>query len=341
MERKARHVALAWVLAACLAAMNSAQAQPRNEPAGVGQLLAQAQAGDAGAQHRLGAYFLKQGAFQAAAEWFRRAGEGGEPQALNDLAAMMLDGVGVEARDPAKAFKLFQRAGQAGYAGGYRMAGEIALSGATGTVDRNGGLSLMRRAAEAGDTLAQFRIASLLAGAARTQDDMLEPVAWLQRAAAGGHAVSADLLGMMAVAGLGQAQDFGAARQWFEKSAAAGWVPGKVHLAQILLRGQDASDVARARALLEEAAAAGDPEGRVALFEAVSAPGKAAQARAQDWLRAAASDGYPRAASVLALALQDGRVVPADPEQARFWRARAIAVGEPAAWAQALSGAAR
>lgn len=150
-------------------------------------------------------FLLQQGAFPEAAAWFRRAAN------------------------------LRRRAGHAGYPGGYRMAGELALAGSAGQVDRDKGTRLMREAAQAGDVQAQFRLSSLLGAAARRPQEMAEPVDWLRRAAAGGHAMAADQLGLLSVAGLGLPQDLAAARQWFEQAASAGWVPAKVRLAQLLL----------------------------------------------------------------------------------------------------------
>lgn len=311
-----------------------------NPGAPTSALQAAAVAGDRQAQYELATQLLHRGVYRKAAGWFRIAAEKGDARAMNDLAAMLLDGLGVDARDPAQAQTLFARAGDAGYPGGHRMAAEIALSGAAGTADRELGLRLMRQAAQAGDALAQFRLSSLLGAAARRSQDMDEPVAWLRRAAQGGQAMAADQLGLLSVTGLGVPQDLAAARQWFEQAAAAGWVPAKVRLAQLLLQAPGSADIARARGLLEQAAAAGHIDARLQLFELIHAKGQPDDGQALAWLRAAAEEGHPRAAQVLGEAYRTGRGAPVDPALAQFWRARAAASGEPTTFQAAIAAGA-
>ena len=76
------------------------------------------------------------------------------------------------------------------------------------------------------------------------------------------------------------------------------------------------------------------------LIELASATGQLEDAQAVAWLRAAAEDGYPKAAQVLAEAYRTARGVAADPQQAQYWLARAAASGEPAAFKQAIAAGA-
>ena len=306
--------------------------------AGDAQALAQlrdaAEAGNVRAQHELGSYLVEKGGFAEGYGWLRRAAEAGDPRAIFDLGALTLNGYGVPARDPALAQQYYLRAGAKGFAGGYRMAAEIALAGGAGRPDREAALRWLRQAAEAGDVEAQVRLAGLLSGPARTAQEMAEPLAWLRRAADAGHALAAEQLGMLTLAGLGTPRDPAAARQWLEKAARGGRVPAALTLARVLRDMPELRDPTTARLWLAEAARVGNLEARVALYEQLLPEGAEAAAAALPGLRAAAEAGHARAALRLAQAYEAGRGVAVDAAQAQFWRARALAGGEALALAE-------
>jgi len=121
---------LGWALAACLlgaglpAAVPAADiggwvAQQQGERAALERLRAEAEAGDAEAQYRLAAAYLRQpgeGSAATAAGWLRRAAEAGHGPAQFRLAQAYGTGSGV-ARNPVEAWAWHDLAAAQGVAG--------------------------------------------------------------------------------------------------------------------------------------------------------------------------------------------------------------------------------
>ena len=117
----------------------------------------------------------------AAIPWFCRAVASGHARAAFDLARIFEDGYGVNTRSPggiqtrnvapdrALAVAWYQWAARAGYAEGdvalalYRIRGPQVIRNSPLPKDVNGGIALLNRAGEAGDTRAQLMLASLYA----------------------------------------------------------------------------------------------------------------------------------------------------------------------------------
>ena len=72
-----------------------------------------AESGQAAAQYRYGAILLQQGAIESAFSWLHKAAEQGVHRATELIGTLILTGHGVKP-DAALAFEYFRRAGQAG-----------------------------------------------------------------------------------------------------------------------------------------------------------------------------------------------------------------------------------
>lgn len=96
----------------------------------------------------------------------------------------------------------------------------------------NAGQALMiRRAAEAGDAQAQFKLALMFDAGKGAQQDFAEAAKWLHRAARQGLVAAQYNLGAMYDAGRGVAQDHAEAGKWYRAAAEQGYVSAQKNLA--------------------------------------------------------------------------------------------------------------
>jgi len=121
----------------------------------------------------------------AAAVWYRRAAEAGEPWAQYNLGHLLLDGNGVR-RDPAEAFAWYVRAAAQGHPRAMNLAGRCCEEGWGTSRDPAAAADWYRRSAEAGYFRGQHNHASVLAAEGRAD----EALGWFERALAGAPAAS-------------------------------------------------------------------------------------------------------------------------------------------------------
>jgi TPR repeat protein len=174
-----------------------------------------------------------------------------------------------------------------------------------------------RRAAEAGHTLAQAHLGTLLFSAR----DLAGARIWLTRAAKAGSTGAQGLLGML----LYNAKDLAEARIWLTRAAEAE-VPGTQPVLGRLLLNLDPPEVAEARTWLTRAAEAGDTDAQCDLGRLLTFyldPPELAEGRS--WFTRAAEAGNTKAQFGLGalLAMLD----PPEVAEARTWLTRAAKAG--------------
>lgn len=195
-------------------------------------VLATAPGADAGA---LAAW--QAGDVAAAQALWRQAAADGDAAALFNLGILADDPQDVRrtgdapGRDLTEAVGHYRAAAAAGFAPAAYNLGVILLTGGIGVgPDRAEGLAWLRRAAEAGDVLAQARL-----GRELTAEDALEGpagaaegAAWHLRAAQADHAPSQFALSMLYARGIGVARDLSEAALWAERAEATQMVTGDI-----------------------------------------------------------------------------------------------------------------
>ncbi|MFZ4537107.1 tetratricopeptide repeat protein [Propionivibrio sp.] len=116
----------------------------------------------------------------------------------------------------------------------------------------------VRKAAEAGDAGAQFRLGlSLMQDTAHSAEASAEALRWLQLAAENGNTEAMVVLGRMFRSGVGILQNFGQSSKWIQTAAAGGNPEGMLELGRLYRDGVGAEkDLVRAYVWFNRASAA-------------------------------------------------------------------------------------
>lgn len=179
-----------------------------------------------------------------------------------------------------------------------RLAG-YHLGGTLGSVNSAEGIRLLRAAADIGSSEAAFRIGDAYKEGVHLPKDFVASTAWFRVGAELGDATAANAYGLALATGNGIRNDPVAAANWFRLAAEQGNLDAKVNLGELHQHGVGVElDLIKAKTFLEEAALKGSAVGAQKLAELLATGGTA---------------------------------VPADPAEAAFWAARAVALGNSGA----------
>jgi TPR repeat protein len=122
-------------------------------------------------------------------------------------------------------------------------------------------LPMLRRAAEAGDPIAQFEIGLRHDLGEGTALDYRQAMAWYEKSAAQGHPPAQHNIGVLYEHGQGVAQDSKQAAAWYEKAAAKGLATSQAALGSLYEQGRGVEkDLKKALELFTKAADAGLPD---------------------------------------------------------------------------------
>jgi TPR repeat protein len=271
----------AFVAAAALLGSGAAAAQPSQEgplrqrtgsirppEETVEQLRARAQAGDRDAQTDLALRLVDGGDAAQLAEarrWAERAAEGGDAEAMNNFATMLLLGIGGPA-DETRGRRLREEAAGMGSVGANLSLAERYVHGAEGYPrDPARAIEHLRAAGAANGRaalFAQWRLAMMHLEGVGTPRDPQEAYRLLVAASEAGGVNAMISRAVMLATGEGIAEDDVAARQWYQRAAESG-ERGFEHalraLGGMLAVGEGGpADLPRGIAFLRVAAAAGD-----------------------------------------------------------------------------------
>jgi TPR repeat protein len=304
------------------------------KPQGFGvTTLPDARAGDPKAMNILGVYFFTtEPPVQNAAtgqDWLVKAAAAGSVDATFNLGVALTDGKALT-KDPAAAAGWFRKAADLGDGQAMiNLAGQL-LSGETGAADDAEALRLVKAATALNLPEADYDLAmmtSLGRGVPRDQPAALD---LFRKAAEGKSAAAAWRLALAYQAGDGVEADPEAALTWMRKAEGRG-----IALAIVILDLNRLMLGARAPAVIGEDARKGDGKAQMTLgLMLLDGKGVAKDpALAAKLFRAAADQGYPLAATLLARQYADGVGVERDPLQALAWYRKGLARGYAEPWA--------
>ncbi|HEX8366119.1 MAG TPA: tetratricopeptide repeat protein [Allosphingosinicella sp.] len=263
------------------------------------QLRREAEGGDREAQNDLGTRLLDtpDPARQAEARrWFQRASDAGSAEARNNLATMLMFGIGGPT-DQARGRRLMEEAAQMGSVGARLSLAERYLQGRDGYPrDHVRAFEQIRAAAASGgpaSLYAQWRLAMMHLQGVGTPRNPQEAYNILVSASEAGGVNAMISRAVMLATGEGVGEDDGAARRWYQRAAESGEL-GFEHalrgLGAMLAAGEGGpTDLPRGVAYLRIAQAAGDANA-AAILQSLSdritpAVDASAQGIAADWMR--------------------------------------------------------
>jgi TonB family protein len=180
-----------------------------------------AEAGDAVAQNRLGAWF-EHGTYGKpdlvqAASWYRRAADSGNAVAQNNLGVLYNRGAGVP-RDIRQAVDWYAKAAEQGHGWAQANLAWAYQYGTAGELDIDKALYWLTKSAEGGLADAQVRLGLLTMQRAVSDADRTAAAAWIGRAAASGFPAGLYYLGRTFELGLGNTQDDAQAAALYRKA---------------------------------------------------------------------------------------------------------------------------
>ncbi len=303
-----------------------------------------------------------------AVEWWTKAAEQMDPDAVARLAMVYVTGFGGMAKDPQLGFEWAQKAAAAGTPAGLLELGLCYQRGFGTAQDDTRAFDCFRRAAEGGDTEAMYILSGCYANGDGTVKDPAKHLLWLRRAAGARHPAAAFALGvislespptsaspddgkrwlqqsaadgcvdaMLRLAQEGEKHGVQAdAVEWYEKAARKGSPVGMLHMGLATLRGQHVSrDPVVAARWFGQAAAAGNTAAVYWLGELATMDVEGYQknfSTAVEYFRRAAEAGNCDAMLNLGDCLHAGVGVAQDPAEALKWYRQAATAGSPEAW---------
>ena len=126
--------------------------------------------------------------------------------------------------------------------------------------------ALLQAGAEHGDSSSMANLGGAYHLGLGVAQDYAKAREWYEKAAANGNAIAMNNLGTLYVYAHGVAQDYAKAREWYEKAAAKGDASAMFNLGSLYKNGHGvAQDYAKAREWYEKAAANGDKDAKAQL----------------------------------------------------------------------------
>jgi len=229
-----------------------------------------------------------------AAQWNRRAAEGGAAEAQAKLGFQYVAATGV-ATNLAEAKKWFLASAEQGSASGQLGLGTLFASGGLGTKDEAAAAHWFGRSAAQGNLQASFALAMLLCDGREIPADYPRAAQLFLDAATAGRTEAMFHLGEIYRRGRpGVDQDLVTAETWLRRACSRGFIPAFMALARLLLDQRSPSDYAGAVAILRQGGELGDPSCQLTLGE-LFAGGKGVGVDPEQsiaWLRRAGRHGY-------------------------------------------------
>lgn len=224
----------------------------------------------------------------------RTRAEAGDPEALNALANLYVNGQGVPQSDT-EAWRLYTQAAAAGHAAASFNLGMLTELGRGATQDPKAAFRHYLRAAEAGFAPAQFNVGNMYASGVGVAQDYFEAVLWFRQAAESGIPDAQYNLALAYETGRGLSKDEVLAQRWYRAASDQGYMRARYNLALMLEEGRgSAVDEATAAQLYRAAAEQGfgPAQNNYGIMLAEGRGGLASNFReAYAWLALAAENG--------------------------------------------------
>ncbi|KAJ3213762.1 hypothetical protein HDU67_002513 [Dinochytrium kinnereticum] len=193
-----------------------------------------------GRLHEVGVDDLLKKDMKTAVRMYQKGCERQLGESLHRLGELIRDGVSPVKKDPARAFRMFERAAAVGHAGAQN---DLAMMLETGSTsyrilrDLPRALRMFIKSAEQGHLAGQFNTGRCYRLAIGTTRDLGQAVRWLDKACKQGSADAQLLLGDMHRDGMGLPRDAAAAARLYKKAADAKNIMAQTHLAMLLETG--------------------------------------------------------------------------------------------------------
>ena len=204
---------------------------------------------------------------EKAIAWYRSAVANGSAVAQRKMAGFLFMGKGVE-KNESEAVKLARLAANQGDADAIAILGRAYENGTGVSVDTMKAEELYRKATEEGSALgklylseleaeAQYRNGVKLLEGKDVDQDFKAAFNWFEKSAAQGNVSAMEQLGFMHERGLGLDVDIKSAREWYEKAVDKGSAAAMVAIGKMYFRGYDGieKDYAKACEYFKKAAA--------------------------------------------------------------------------------------
>lgn len=302
--------------------------------------LTAARKGDAGAEYRVGAAYLRGAGLpfdaKAGADWLRKSAAAGDVKGEATLGAMLALAAAPTPDQAAEGAGWLRKAAEAGDAHAAAQLGWLYASGHGLARDDAQALVWLRKAAAGGDGPGELYLGALYLDGHGVAQDAATGAGWLRKAADQGVASAEAELARCYAIGRGVPRDAAQTAFWARKAADQGDPFGELLLGAAYESGQGADrDLAQAFDLYSKAAEKGLPNAQMQLARVYdSGLGAVARdpAKSLDWTRKAADKGFAPGEYALGSLYRTGRGAAAqDYAQALVWLGKAAAQGDAAA----------
>jgi TonB family protein len=174
--------------------------------------------------------------FVEAAKLAEQGAERGDPDAIANLADLYNRGEGV-AKDDAKAISLYSQAAAKNHVRAMEMVGFMRCEGQAGPVDFIEARRWFERAAALGSDYSERRLGLLYENGQGVEKDATKAFEWMERAARSGDAWAQNYLGWMLRQGVGIEVDYEEAMNWFRLAAKNGEALGEANIGDLYANG--------------------------------------------------------------------------------------------------------
>ena len=169
--------------------------------------------------YAIGKEFEKKKDYIRAVEWYEKATESGNTNAMKNLGHMYFDAIGVKG-DTAKSVEWYKKAADAGDSGAIYAMGWLCRYGSINNPEK--ALEWFLKSAAAGYAGAMTEIGDLYKDGSGVTQDYTEAMRWYRKASKAGDSGAMAKIGMMYMTGLGEEKNIDKAIEWYTKSAEAG-----------------------------------------------------------------------------------------------------------------------
>jgi TPR repeat protein len=184
--------------------------------------------------------------------------------------------------------------------------------------------ALFQTGANHGDARSMMNLGRFYENGVGVAQDYGKAREWFEKAATKDNAAAMFNLGLLHQNGRDVAQDYDKAREWYEKAAARGYAAAMTGLGALYLKGQGmAQDYGKAREWYEKAEAQGDAAAMTGLGTLCYIAQDYGKAR--EWCEKAAARDEAFAMTILGLLYDNGQGVEQDNDKAREWYEKAAA----------------
>lgn len=193
----------------------------------------------------------------AAAKWYRKAAELGNPEGEFNLGSVYYNGQGVE-KDPTEALKWWRQAGEHGMTNAQVLLGTVYYRGEGVAKDYAKALKWIRKAAERGVAHEQCVLGLMYGHGEGTERDMGQAINWIRKAAEQGLPEAQSTLVSIYYRGEGTDKDYAEAAKWARAAANRGNAGAQLFFGTMCAAGQGMEkDKVEAYAWLSLAAGSG------------------------------------------------------------------------------------